>query len=149
MKKLTSVLIATALLAGCSSVPELNWQQDSQTTMNQVNIELKSKLWVNLMPSIGKSSEPSLRGSLSLDSAQQLPANLTAEALIIKQGDKEWMISEEMLDTRTNSENQWEVAFTLQSEFSTEKLVDLAILLDDAGEKRWLVEKHVQINRVY
>ncbi len=149
MKKLTSVLIATALLAGCSSVPELNWQQDSQTTMNQVNIELKSQLWVNLMPSIGKSSEPSLRGSLSLDSAQQLPANLTAEALIIKQGDKEWMISEEMLDTRTNSENQWEVAFTLQSEFSTEKLVDLAILLDDAGEKRWLVEKHVQINRVY
>ncbi|CAE6884825.1 lipoprotein [Vibrio alginolyticus] len=149
MKKFTSVLIATALLTGCSAVPEVNWKQDSQITMNQVNIELKSNLWVNLMPTIGEAQEPSLHGSLSLESAQQLPANLTAEALIIRQGDKEWMIGEDSLETRTNSENQWEVAFTLQSELSNEKLVDLAILLDDAGEKRWLVEKHVKINRVY
>ncbi len=149
MKKLTSVLIATALLAGCSSVPEVNWKQDSQITMNQVNIELKSNLWVNLMPTIGEAPEPSLHGSLSLESAQQLPANLTAEALIIRQGDEEWVIGADSLETRTNSENQWDVAFTLQSGFSTEKLVDVAVLLDDAGEKRWLVEKHVQINRVY
>ncbi len=149
MKKFTSVLIATALLTGCSAVPEVNWIQDSQITMNQVNIELKSNLWVNLMPTIGEAQEPSLHGSLSLESAQQLPANLTAEALIIRQGDKEWMIGEDSLETRTNSENQWEVAFTLQSELSNEKLVDLAILLDDAGEKRWLVEKHLKINRVY
>lgn len=149
MKKFTSVLIATALLTGCSTVPEVNWKQDSQITMNQVNIELKSNLWVNLMPTIGEAQEPSLHGSLSLESAQQLPANLTAEALIIRQGDNEWVIGDDSLETRTNSENQWEVAFTLQSELSNEKLVDLAILLDDAGEKRWLVEKHIKINRVY
>lgn len=149
MKKFTSVLIATALLTGCSTVPEVNWKQDSQITMNQVNIELKSNLWVNLMPTIGEAQEPSLHGSLSLESAQQLPANLTAEALIIRQGDNEWVIGDDSLETRTNSENQWEVTFTLQSELSNEKLVDLAILLDDAGEKRWLVEKHIKINRVY
>ncbi len=149
MKKLTSVLIASALLTGCSTVPELDWQQDSQVTMNQVNIELKSNLWVNLMPSVGEALEPNLHGSLSLESDQQLPANLTAEALIIKQGDKEWMISEEMLDTRTNSENQWEVAFTLERELDTGKLVNLAILLDDAGKKRWLIEKYIKINKVH
>ncbi len=149
MKKLASVAIATVLLIGCSSVPELNWQQDSQVTMNQVNIELKSNLWVNLMPSVGEALEPNLHGSLSLESDQQLPANLTAEALIIKQGDKEWMISEEMLDTRTNSENQWEVAFTLERELDTGKLVNLAILLDDAGKKRWLIEKYIKINKVH
>ncbi len=149
MKKLTSVLIASALLTGCSTVPELDWQQDSQVTMNQVNIELKSNLWVNLMPSVGEALEPNLHGSLSLESDQQLPANLTAEALVIKQGDKEWMISEEMLDTRTNSENQWEVAFTLERELDTGKLVNLAILLDDAGKKRWLIEKYIKINKVH
>ncbi|MGP8307018.1 hypothetical protein [Vibrio sp. YIC-376] len=149
MKKLASVVIATALLTGCSAVPEVNWKQDSQITINQVNIELKSSLWVNLMPTIGGTQQPSLHGSLSLESDQELPANLTVEALIIKQGDKEWVVGEESLETRTNSENQWEVAFNLQNELNTEKWVDLAILLDDEGEKRWLVEKYVKINKVY
>jgi hypothetical protein len=149
MKKLASVVIATALLTGCSAVPEVNWKQDSQIMMNQVNIELKSSLWVNLMPTIGDTRELSLHGSLSLESEQELPANLTVEALIIKQGDKEWVVGEELLETRTTSENQWEVAFTWQNELNTEKWVDLAILLDDEGEKRWLVEKYVKIKKVY
>ncbi|MDV6252498.1 hypothetical protein [Vibrio sp. EA2] len=149
MKKLASVAIATALLTGCSAVPEVNWKQDSQITINKVNIELKSNLWVNLMPTIGESQEASLHGSLSLESDTQLPANLTVEALIIKQGDEQWMLDEDSLETRTHSENQWEVAFTWENQVNTEKWVELAILLDDAGKKRWLVEKYVKINKVY
>ncbi len=149
MNKLASVAIATALLTGCSAVPDVNWKQNSLITMNQVTIELKSNLWVNLMPTISETQSPSLHGLLSLESEQQLPANLTVEALIIKQGDKEWLISEELLETRTYSENEWEVAFSWQNEINTEKSVDLAILLDDAGEKRWLVETYVKINKVY
>ncbi len=149
MKKLASLVLATALLTGCSTIPEVNWKQDSQITMNQVTIELKSNLWVNLMPTIGEALEPSLHGSLSLESEQQLPANLTAETLIIRQDDNEWVIAEDSLETRTNSESQWEVAFMLQNKLNIERPVDLAILLDDAGEKRWLVEKHVKVNKVY
>ena len=149
MNKLASVVIATALLTGCSAVPEVNWKQDSQITMNQVTIELNSRLWINLMPTIGDTQEFNLHGSLVLESDQELPANLTVEALIIKQGEKEWVVGEELLETRTNSENQWEVAFTWQNELNTDKWVDLAILIDDAGEKRWLVEKYVKINKVY
>ncbi len=149
MKKLASVVLAIALLAGCSGVPEVNWKQDSQITMNEVGIELKSNLWVNLMPAIGEALEPSLHGSLSLESELQLPADLTAEALIIKQGDKEWVIGKDSLEILTNSENQWEVTFMLPNELNIEKSVDLAILLDDAGEKYWLVEKYLKVNKVY
>ncbi|WP_321463617.1 hypothetical protein [uncultured Vibrio sp.] len=149
MKKLASVAIATVLLTGCNAVPEVNWKQDSQITINKVNVELKSNLWVNLMPTIGESQESYLHGSLSLESDTQLPANLTVEALIIKQGDEQWMLKEDSLETRTHSENQWEVAFTWQNQLNTEQWVELAILLDDAGKKRWLVEKYVKINKVY
>nr|WP_319555639.1 hypothetical protein [uncultured Vibrio sp.] len=149
MKKLASVAIATVLLTGCNAVPEVNWKQDSQITINKVNVELKSNLWVNLMPTIGESQESNLHGSLSLESDTQLPANLTVEALIIKQGDEQWMLKEDSLETRTHSENQWEVAFTWQNQLNTEQWVELAILLDDAGKKRWLVEKYVKINKVY
>ncbi len=149
MKKFASVAIATALLTGCSAIPEVNWAQDSQVTMNQVNVELKSNLWINLMPTIGESQKLSVHGSIYIESDQQLPANLTVEALIIKQGDKEWVITEELLETRTHSENQWEVDFNWQNELNIEKTVDLAILIDDARKKRWLVEKSVQINKVY
>ncbi|MBR9788380.1 MAG: hypothetical protein GYB40_10640 [Vibrionaceae bacterium] len=149
MKKLASVVLATALLTGCSAVPEVNWKQDSQITINKVNVELKSNLWVNLMPTIGESQEHNLHGSLSLESDTQLPANLTVEALIIKQDEAQWMLDEDSLETRTHSENQWEVAFTWESRVNPEKWVELAILLDDAGKKRWLVEKYVKINKVY
>ncbi len=149
MKKFVSVVIATALLTGCSTVPEVNWTQDSQIIVNKVNAELKSNLWVNLMPTIGESQELHLHGSLTIESKQQLPANLTIEALIIKQGDKEWMISEDLLETRTHSENQWEVDFSWKNELNIEKTVNLAVLLDDGGKKGWLVEKYVKINKVY
>lgn len=59
------------------------------------------------------------------------------------------MLDEDALETRTHSENQWEVAFTWQNQLNTEKWVELAILLDDAGKKRWLVEKYVKVNKVY
>ncbi|HCH5333295.1 TPA: hypothetical protein N2934_003510 [Vibrio parahaemolyticus] len=154
MKKLAPVALLIASLVGCSSVPRVNWQQGSQITMNQVNVELKSNLWVNLMPAIEEEpvqdvQELSIQGALYLEGDKQLPANLTAEALIVKQGTTEWMIDGGDLETRTHSENQWEVTFTWQVEADTDKSVDLALLLDDAGKQRWLVEKHVKINKVY
>ena len=93
--------------------------------------------------------EQSIQGSLYLEGDQLLPANLTAEALIIKQGEKEWWVDEDSLETRTHSESQWEVAFTYQVDADTEKSVDIAVLLDDTGKQRWLVEKYVKINKVY
>jgi hypothetical protein len=58
-------------------------------------------------------------------------------------------VDEDSLETRTHSESQWEVAFTSQVDADTEKSVDIAVLLDDAGKQRWLVEKYVKINKVY
>lgn len=149
MKKFASAALAIALLAGCSSAPEVGWQEDSQITMNKVNVELKSNLWVNLMPTIGEVQEQNVHGALYLKSDKELPANLTVDSLIIKQGDSEWQIDGDLLELRTHSENQWEVAFVWQIEADMEKSVDLALLLDDAGKKGWLVEKHIKIDKVY
>ncbi len=74
---------------------------------------------------------------------------MTVDSLIIKQGDSEWQIDGDLLELRTHSENQWEVAFVWQIEADMEKSVDLALLLDDAGKKGWLVEKHIKIDKVY
>ncbi|MCR9884293.1 hypothetical protein NB554_10650 [Vibrio alginolyticus] len=149
MKRIAPLALTMALMAGCSSVPNVNWQQNSQITINEVNVELKSNLWVNLMPNIGDVEEQSIQGALYLEGDQLLPANLTAEALIIKQGQKEWLVDSVSLDTRTHSESRWEVAFSSHIDVNTEKSVDIAVLLDDAGKQRWLVEKYVKINKVY
>ncbi|MGR5236124.1 hypothetical protein [Vibrio alfacsensis] len=149
MKKFSSAALAIALLAGCSSAPQIAWQEDSQITMNQVNIELKSNLWVNLMPTIGEVQEQNLHGALYLRANTELPANLTVESLIIKQGDSEWQIDGDLLELRTHSENQWEVVFVWQIEANMENPVDIALLLDDAGKQGWLVEKDVKIDKVY
>ncbi|CAM2947017.1 hypothetical protein [Vibrio mytili] len=149
MKRLAPVVFSVAVLAGCGSTPEVNWLQNSQVIINRVNVELNSYLWVNLMPTVGEEQQQSIHGSLALQSDQQLPANLTVESLILKQGHSEWTLNATDLDTRTHSENEWEVVFTSDIEINTERYVDLAVLLDDAGKKRWLVEKSVKVNKVY
>lgn len=149
MKKIASAALAVVLLAGCSSAPQVGWQEDSQITMNQVNVELKSNLWVNMMPTIGEVQEQNVHGALYLQADKDLPANLTVESLILKQGDSEWVIDGDLLELRTHSENQWEVAFVWQIEADTEKPIDLALLLDDAGKTGWLVEKNIKIDKVY
>lgn len=149
MKKFASVALAIALLGGCSTAPQVAWHEDSQTTINKVNVELKSNLWVNLMPTIGEAQEQNVHGALYLQANSELPANLTVDTLIIKQGDSEWEIDGDLLELRTHTENQWEVAFAWQIEVDMEKRVDLALLLDDAGNKGWLVEKGIKIDKVY
>lgn len=149
MKTLASAAIMAALLTGCTSTPEVDWTQGSQSTNNHASIELKSNLWVDLMPSIGEVKQSSLHGAIAIQSEEQLPANLTVEALVIKQGDTEWYIGEDVLETRTHSENQWEVIFNWAEPLNTERWVDLAILIDDEEGKRWLVERSVKINKVY
>ncbi|MGR5132756.1 hypothetical protein [Vibrio alfacsensis] len=149
MKRLLSATLAMALLAGCGSAPQIVWQENSQVTMNQVSIELKSNLWVNLMPTIGEVQEQNVHGALYLQANKELPANLTVDALIIKQGDSEWQIDGDLLELRTHSENQWEVVFVWQIEANMENPVDIALLLDDAGEQAWLVEKGIRIDKVY
>ncbi|BBM65651.1 hypothetical protein VA249_22970 [Vibrio alfacsensis] len=149
MKKFASVALAIALLGGCSTTPQVAWHEDSQTTINKVNVELKSNLWVNLMPTIGEVQEQNVHGALYLQANNELPANLTVDTLIIKQGDSEWEIDGDLLELRTHTENQWEVAFVWQIEADMEKRVDLALLLDDAGNKGWLVEKGIKIDKVY
>ncbi|MCV5662602.1 hypothetical protein OFN50_26540, partial [Escherichia coli] len=67
MKRIAPLALAMALMAGCSSVPNVNWQQNSQITINEVNVELKSNLWVNLMPNIGDVEEQSIQGALYLE----------------------------------------------------------------------------------
>lgn len=149
MKRFASVALAMALLAGCSSTPQVGWQEDRQVTVNKVNVELKSNLWVNLMPTIGEVQEQNVHGALYLRADKELPANLTVDSLIIKQGDSEWEIDGDLLELRTHSESQWEVVFVWQIEANMEKTVDLALLLDDAGNKAWLVEKGIRIDKVY
>ena len=151
MKKssLTALILVMTLLGGCSATPQLDWQKNSQVTMNKVSIELKSNLWVNQMPTIGEVQSQDVHGALYLRADKELPANLTVDALVIKQGGSEWKIDSDLLELRTHSENQWEVSFVWQVDANMERMVDLALQLDDAGKKVWLVEKGIKIDKVY
>ncbi|MDF2153343.1 hypothetical protein [Vibrio sp. CAU 1672] len=149
MKKLALVALSMVLLAGCSANQDVTWQTGSQMTLSQVTVELKSNLWLNLMPTVEEGENKTLHGALYLHGNKELPATLTVDAIMLKQNDQQWLIDTALLDLRTHSENQWEVAFTWPLELDTERPVDIAVLLEDGRQQVWLVEKAVTIDKLY
>lgn len=150
MKNRAIMALGVILLAGCSAQPlTQQWEQDNQIAITGQIIKLKSNLWLNKMPTIGEVQDQTLHGALYLESQQALPAELTVNAVMIKQGDETWLIDGEQLDLRTYDENQWEVAFMWQLAVDPEQPVDIAVSVNDAGQEQWLVEKEVLIDTVY
>ncbi|HAS61943.1 MAG TPA: hypothetical protein DCS35_04825 [Vibrio sp.] len=148
MKKLAIVSLTLALLVGCVS-PQVNWDQDEKTVINDAQIQLTSNLWLNKMPTIGEVQEQNLHGALSLESSQPLPADLTIDSVSLRQGDDVWVIDGDDLEIRTHDENQWEVVFAWQFELDPNKAVDVALQLNHQDSRDWVVEKQVLIDTVY
>ncbi len=152
MKKHAIALLTLALLGGCASTePEsmIGWQQDNQVVMASTTIELKSNLWINQMPTIGEVQDQNLHGALYLTSDSQLDAHLTATQLIIRQGEREWLIEGDLLELRSHNEHHWEVAFVWQMELDIEQPVDIAVEVEQNGQVAWLVERKVSIDTVF
>ncbi|ALM71885.1 TPA: hypothetical protein RQJ57_001513 [Vibrio vulnificus] len=149
MKKPLIALLPLLLLVGCTSEPNVSWQQDNRITIADTRIELASNLWINQMPTLGESQQDNLHGALYLSSDRDLPASLTVSELTIKQGEQEWKIDGDLLELRTHSENKWEIAFVWQANFDPEKNVDLLVELDNHGKREWLVERNITIDKVF
>ncbi len=156
MKKWIITFAAFVLLAGCAQqMPDDLWQRSSHLQLSNWTIGLKSSLWTDMVPIDKEDSDgpqvKHLTGSLELSSRHELPATLVVQELIIRQGDKIWNISADTLQLVTNSEYQWQVDFTipLLSGLKDDKPVDLALEVDDQGNRNWLVDKKVQIDKVY
>jgi len=146
MKKIA--LACVLALAGCSTT-NVSWDQDNQIDVAQSTVNLKSNLWLNKMPTIGEEQEHNLHGALYLESSADLPADLTVKSVSLKQGDNTWLVDGEALELRTHSETQWEVAFVWQLDVDAEKVVDVAVEVEQGGLSQWLVEKEVKVDSVY
>ncbi len=154
MKKFVLVLFAV-ILVGCSNTQsfdakEVNWQQDNIAALADTSIQLKSSLWTDQMPTIGESNSPqALNGTLTLATSAELPADLIVKMVVVKQGKQTWLINGEETELRTQSEDRWEVVFSSELDIDIEKEVDVALDLSDTNGDVWLIERNVQIDKVY
>lgn len=148
MKKLATVSLGVALLAGCAT-QQVGWEQDNQVVISEATVTLKSNLWLNKMPTIGEVQDSTLHGALYIESDATLPAELDVESISIQQGEETWLIDGDLLELRTHSPNQWEVVFVWQFPVDAAQPVDVALLLKNGEKVDWLVEKDVAIDTVY
>ncbi len=154
MKKFVLALLAL-IVTGCSHTQSFNsndvdWQHDNLAALADTSIQLKSSLWTDQMPKVGESEQPqALNGTLTLATSAELPADLVVEMVVIKQGAESWIISGEQTELRTQSEERWEVVFSSELEINIEKNVDVALELSDTNGEVWLVERGVQVDKVY
>ncbi|MGO1298039.1 MAG: hypothetical protein ACTMIA_12145 [Vibrio sp.] len=149
MKTLVAIVLAFALSA-CSFSPQVDWKQGSLAELAQIDIQLKSNLWTDQMPKMSKDAvTKNLNGTLTLETSGSLPADLTVEKIVFKQGDSTWSIDGETVELRTQSENVWEAVFESGIELNLDEPVSIALALNDAGKEVWLVEHNVGIDKVY
>ncbi len=154
MKKFALALLAM-IVVGCSNTQsfnasDVNWQQDNLAALADTTLQLKSSLWTDHMPKVGESDQSqALNGTLTLETSGELPAELVVKLVVIKQDAQSWPIPGDETELRTQSENRWEVVFHSELDIDIEKGVDVALELNDANGYVWLVERNVQIDKVY
>lgn len=148
MKK---VLLATVLftaLSGCQTTNEakVDWLQDNKVEVMNSHVQLSSAVWINKMPSVGEErDETKLNLALVLNSKQTLAPELKIEAVVLRQGDITWEISEEEYEIRVQSDHAWEIAGYTFQELDPNKAIDIAIQTNG----QWIVEAGVMIDTVY
>ncbi|SJL82154.1 hypothetical protein [Vibrio palustris] len=149
MKRLIAIALAVALSA-CSFSPQVDWKQGSLAELAKIDIQLKSNLWTDQMPTMSKDTKTkNLNGTLTLETSGGLPADLTVKQIVFKQGDATWNIDGETVELRTQSENVWEAVFESGIKLNLDQPVSVALALDDDGQEVWLVEHNVGIDKVY
>ncbi|MCA2016872.1 hypothetical protein LDJ79_12175 [Vibrio tritonius] len=149
MKKF-ALLALVCFLTACSFSPNVNWEQGNLAELAHIDVELKSNLWTDLLPNADKSAQTrNLNGTLTLTTSGELPADLTVKQIVLKQGKDFWVINGDDVELRTQSENVWEVVFQTEIALHLNKTVAVALELLDSDGDVWLVERKVDIDRVY
>ncbi|MCW8345248.1 hypothetical protein MD535_04285 [Vibrio sp. ZSDZ65] len=156
MKRMITTMALAIALGGCvtSSNNHLDaWSASDTAAVEQQSILLASNLWIDMMPKVGETlplmKEQTIHGALNLSSKGQLPADMDALKVVLKQGDEVWELSADDFELRNHSEQQWEVAFQWQLEFNNSEPMDVALLLVNQGKETWLLNKQVPVDTVY
>lgn len=141
-------VLSIGLLGGCSSDRVVE-ERDLQSVVESTQIMLSSHLWINMMPAIGAVQNTQLHGSLYIDSTQILPVDMDVQSVLIRQGNRSWMIHDELLELRTHSQNRWEVAFVRPFEINPDLPVEVELTIETNERVEQLTEKNVEVQRVY
>ncbi|MBD1558914.1 hypothetical protein HC752_18425 [Vibrio sp. S9_S30] len=152
MKKL--VLMVVLAVSGCAQqdrdTDQVPWDKSTaQETIAGATVRMTANLWLNKMPSINGEQRRLLRGALYLEGREDLPADLDASALIIKQGDLVQWVALENIDVRNHSGNRWEVAFYTDMSVNGTDNVDVGLQLTDTENTYWLIQEQVKVGSVY
>ncbi len=152
MKKLA--LMAVLAVAGCAQqdrdANQVPWEKSTaQETIAGATVRMTVNLWSNKMPGIDGEQGLLLHGSLYLEGREDLPADLDASALIIKQGDLVQWVALESIDVRNHSGNRWEVAFSTDMPLSDIESVDVGLQLADTENTYWMTQEKVKVDSVY
>lgn len=76
LKAAAGALVCASLLIGCASSEVVQWQKESSAMVENTNINLESRMWLNKMPMIGEEASIPLHGSIILSADQDIPADL-------------------------------------------------------------------------
>lgn len=76
LKAVAGALVCASLLIGCASSEDVQWQKESSAMVENTNINLESRMWLNKMPMIGEEPSTPLHGSIILSADQDIPADL-------------------------------------------------------------------------
>ncbi|GAM77045.1 hypothetical protein JCM19241_5941 [Vibrio ishigakensis] len=76
LKAVAGALVCASLLIGCASSEDVQWQKESSAMVENTNINLESRMWLNKMPMIGEEPSIPLHGSIILSADQDIPADL-------------------------------------------------------------------------
>ncbi|MFA0084231.1 hypothetical protein BCU70_07830 [Vibrio sp. 10N.286.49.C2] len=156
MKKTITTIALAIVLGGCSSSSVMDndmWIAKDTAMVEQQAISLSANLWIDMMPKIGETQplmkEQMLHGALNLSTESQLPADMDAVKVVLRQDGETWTLDSEDFELRNHSEEQWEIAFKWQLAFNNSKPMDVAVLLVNSDKEIWLTNQQVMVDTVY
>ncbi|GAM67832.1 hypothetical protein JCM19236_4758 [Vibrio sp. JCM 19236] len=150
LKAVAGALVCASLLIGCASSEDVQWQKESSAMVENTNINLESRMWLNKMPMIGEEPSIPLHGSIILSADQDIPADLGVVSIWLRHNDETVEISEDNFEVEALNENQWKISFKQTEHFEEEvDSADIAILMENEQKKVWLAERGVKVDLVF
>lgn len=149
-KAVAGALVCASLLIGCASSEDVQWQKGSSAMVENTNISIESRMWLNKMPMIGEEPSTPLHGSIILSADQDIPVDLGVVSLWVRHGDESVQISEQNFEVEAVTENQWKISFKQTEHFDEEvDSLDVAVQMENDQKQVWLTEQDVKVDLVY
>jgi hypothetical protein len=158
MKKIGAILFAIAL-SGCGTAIDMDgsvavntlvdWQSNSRAFIAGETVTLTSYVWINKMPSPDDDSVKA-HATLRLTSPSFIAPETDILQVVIRQGNKQWDLTEEEYELRADDSDSWEIAAAWNGELNHELPVDLAVEVSSIDtESKWLVQEAVNVDEVF